>query len=40
LSVNGAGGDILSPHASIMAAGRHLAANGFTDDHDATFSRS
>jgi membrane-bound lytic murein transglycosylase B len=30
----GDGGDILSPHASIMAAGRYLAANGFADDHD------
>ncbi|ORW05890.1 transglycosylase SLT domain-containing protein [Mycobacterium kyorinense] len=30
----GDGGDILSPHDSIMAAGRYLAANGFVDDHD------
>jgi soluble lytic murein transglycosylase-like protein len=30
----GRGGDILSPHDSIMAAGRYLAANGFADDHD------
>jgi hypothetical protein len=30
----GDGGDILSPHDSIMAAGRYLAANGFSDDHD------
>jgi len=30
----GGGGDILSPHDSIMAAGRYLAANGFADDHD------
>jgi soluble lytic murein transglycosylase-like protein len=30
----GDGGDILSPHDSIMAAGRYLAANGFTDDQD------
>ena len=30
----GEGGDILSPHDSIMAAGRYLAANGFADDHD------
>lgn len=30
----GNGGDILSPHDSIMAAGRYLAANGFADDHD------
>lgn len=28
----GDGGDILSPHDSIMAAGRYLAANGFADD--------
>jgi hypothetical protein len=28
----GAGGDINSPHDSIMAAGRYLAANGFADD--------
>ena len=27
-------GDILSPHDSIMAAGRYLAANGFADHHD------
>lgn len=30
----GDGGDILSPHDSIMAAGRYLAANGFADDQD------
>ena len=30
----GDGGDIRSPHDSIMAAGRYLAANGFADDHD------
>jgi Transglycosylase SLT domain len=30
----GDGGDILSPHDSIMAAGRFLAANGFAGDHD------
>lgn len=30
----GDGGDILSPHDSIMAAGRYLAANGFADDYD------
>ncbi len=30
----GDGGDILSTHDSIMAAGRYLAANGFADDHD------
>jgi soluble lytic murein transglycosylase-like protein len=29
----GEGGDIASPHDSIMAAGRYLAANGFADDH-------
>ncbi len=28
----GAGGDINSPHDSIMAAGRYLAANGFAND--------
>jgi hypothetical protein len=30
----GDGGDIHSPHDSIMAAGRLLAANGFAGDHD------
>jgi soluble lytic murein transglycosylase-like protein len=30
----GDGGDILSPRDSIMAAGRHLAANGFASDRD------
>jgi membrane-bound lytic murein transglycosylase B len=30
----GAGGDIDSPHDSIMAAGRYLAANGFANDRD------
>ncbi|HWF28419.1 MAG TPA: lytic transglycosylase domain-containing protein [Mycobacterium sp.] len=30
----GAGGDIQSPHDSIMAAGRYLAANGFANDRD------
>ncbi|KUH83844.1 lytic transglycosylase [Mycobacterium sp. GA-1999] len=30
----GAGGDILSPRDSIMAAGRYLAANGFATDRD------
>jgi soluble lytic murein transglycosylase-like protein len=30
----GDGGDILSPHDSIMAAGRFLAANGFVHNHD------
>jgi hypothetical protein len=30
----GGGGDILSPHDSIMAAGRYLAVNGFADDRD------
>ena len=33
-AVYGDGGDILSLHDSIMAAGRYLAANGFADDHD------
>ncbi len=35
----GDGGDILSPHDSIMAAGRYLAANGFADDRDHAISR-
>ena len=35
----GDGGDILSPHDSIMAAGRYLAANGFADDHDGAIFR-
>jgi soluble lytic murein transglycosylase-like protein len=35
----GDGGDILSPHDSIMAAGRYLAANGFTDDHERAIFR-
>jgi hypothetical protein len=30
----GKGGDIRSPHDSIMAAGRYLAANGFADNSD------
>jgi membrane-bound lytic murein transglycosylase B len=30
----GEGGDIYSPHDSIMAAGRYLAANGFSNDRD------
>jgi hypothetical protein len=30
----GDGGDIHSPHDSIIAAGRHLAANGFADNHN------
>ena len=30
----GAGGDINSPHDSIIAAGRYLAANGFANDRD------
>jgi hypothetical protein len=30
----GDGGDIVSPHDSIMAAGRYLAASGFADDRD------
>ena len=33
-AVYGDGGDILSLHDSIMAAGRYLAANGFADDPD------
>ena len=35
----GDGGDILSPHDSIMAAGRYLAANGFADDRDRALFR-
>jgi membrane-bound lytic murein transglycosylase B len=35
----GGGGDILSPHDSIMAAGRYLAANGFAEDHDGALFR-
>jgi membrane-bound lytic murein transglycosylase B len=35
----GDGGDIHSPHDSIMAAGRYLAANGFADDHDGALFR-
>ena len=35
----GDGGDILSPHDSIMAAGRYLAANGFAEDHDRALLR-
>jgi membrane-bound lytic murein transglycosylase B len=35
----GHGGDILSPHDSIMAAGRYLAASGFADDHDGALFR-
>jgi hypothetical protein len=35
----GGGGDILSPHDSIMAAGRYLAANGFAEDHDRALLR-
>jgi len=35
----GGGGDILSPHDSIMAAGRYLADNGFADDHDRALFR-
>jgi hypothetical protein len=30
----GQGGDVNSPHDSIMAAGRYLAASGFASDHD------
>jgi membrane-bound lytic murein transglycosylase B len=33
------GGDIHSPHDSIMAAGRYLAANGFVGDHDRAIYR-
>jgi soluble lytic murein transglycosylase-like protein len=35
----GDGGDIHSPHDSILAAGRYLAANGFSDDHDRAIYR-
>ena len=35
----GGGGDILSPHDSIMAAGRLLAANGFAQDPDRALFR-
>jgi soluble lytic murein transglycosylase-like protein len=35
----GGGGDILSPHDSIMAAGRYLAANGFAQDPDQALFR-
>nr|WP_232100329.1 N-acetylmuramoyl-L-alanine amidase-like domain-containing protein [Mycolicibacterium litorale] len=35
----GGGGDITSPHDSIMAAGRYLAANGFTRNPDAALWR-
>ena len=35
----GAGGDIDSPHDSIMAAARYLAANGFADDRDRAIYR-
>jgi hypothetical protein len=35
----GAGSDILSPHDSIMAAGRFLAAHGFADDRDSAIYR-
>ncbi|WP_431238281.1 lytic transglycosylase domain-containing protein [Mycolicibacterium aichiense] len=35
----GEGGDIRSPHDSIMAAGRYLAANGFTIDADQAIYR-
>src|SRR6202045_2182417 len=30
----GAGGDINSPHGSIMAAGRYFVSNGFANDRD------
>jgi len=35
----GDGGDINSPHDSIMAAGRYLAANGFANDRDRAIYR-
>ncbi|MCT7660321.1 lytic transglycosylase domain-containing protein [Mycobacterium deserti] len=35
----GNGGDIRSPRDSIMAAGRHLAANGFAEDRDQAIFR-
>jgi hypothetical protein len=35
----GQGGDINSPHDSIMAAGRYLAANGFANDRDRAIYR-
>ncbi len=35
----GDGGDIYSPHDSIMAAGRYLAANGFAGDRDGAIYR-
>ena len=35
----GEGGDIHSPHDSIMAAGRYLAANGFANDRDGAIYR-
>jgi membrane-bound lytic murein transglycosylase B len=35
----GEGGDIHSPHDSIMAAGRYLMANGFADDRDRAIRR-
>lgn len=35
----GEGSDIHSPHDSIMAAGRYLAANGFASDHDRAIHR-
>jgi membrane-bound lytic murein transglycosylase B len=35
----GEGGDIHSPHDSIMAAGRYLAANGFANDRDQAIRR-
>jgi soluble lytic murein transglycosylase-like protein len=38
-SAYGDGGDIHSPHDSIMAAGRHLAANGFAADPDRALFR-
>ncbi len=35
----GDGGDIYSPHDSILAAGRYLAANGFANDRDQAIYR-
>jgi hypothetical protein len=35
----GEGGDIRSPHDSIMAAGRYLAASGFANDRDGALRR-
>jgi hypothetical protein len=38
-AAHGEGTDILSPHDSIMAAGRYLAANGFARDRDSALYR-